>query len=387
VREVVIVEAVRSAIGKRGGAFKDLRPDELLAQVLSSLLDRSEIAAELVEDVIIGCVTQVGEQGWNVARLASLLSVLPPDVPATTVNRMCGSGQQSVHFAAQAIASGDIDIAIAGGVESMTRVQMGSDGKAFSDKLTEKYPLSWQGKSAEMMAAKYSLSRTQLDEYALQSHARAAHAVDKGFFRDEICAVQASHGDGALRSVVQDEGPRRDTSLSALAELKTVFAADGVITAGNSSQISDGAAAILLMSGDKAKELGVSGRARILSRVVVGSDPVLMLDGVIPATQKALRKAGLVLSDIDIFEVNEAFACVVLGWLKETGAVADQVNPNGGAIALGHPLGASGTRIVTSILHELERRSARFALQVMCTAHGMATATVIERIDSNLTRF
>jgi acetyl-CoA acyltransferase len=377
VREVVIVDAVRSGIGKRGGSLKELRPDELLAQVLARLVQKSGVDAGIIEDVVIGCVTQVGEQGWNVGRLATLIAGLPAEVPATTINRMCGSGQQSVHFAAQAIAAGDIDVAIAGGVESMNRVKMMSDGKDFSPKLLERYDLCWQGTSAEMMAKKYKLSRQELDEFALRSHVRAINAAREKFFESEICKLQI---DGADYFAV-DEGPRADTSLEALAGLKPAFADDGIVTAGNSSQISDGAAAMLVMSADMAKELGLRARAKIVSRVVVGSDPVLMLDGVIPATSKALKKAGLSINDIDVFEVNEAFASVVLGWLKETRADAERVNPNGGAIALGHPLGASGTRILTSLLHELERREARYGLQTMCIGHGMATATVIERLS------
>jgi acetyl-CoA acetyltransferase family protein len=282
-----------------------------------------------------------------------------------------------VHFATQAIAAGDIDVAIAGGVESMNRVKMMSDGKDFSPKLLERYDLCWQGTSAEMMAKKYKLSRQELDEFALRSHVRAMNAAREKFFENEICKLQI----GGADFFAVDEGPRADTSMEALAGLKPAFADDGIVTAGNSSQISDGAAAMLVMSADMAKELGLRARARIVSRVVVGSDPILMLDGVIPATSKALKKAGLSIEDIDVFEVNEAFASVVLGWLKETGADEERVNPNGGAIALGHPLGASGTRILTSLLHELERREARYGLQTMCIGHGMATATVIERLS------
>ncbi|MBY0550372.1 MAG: thiolase family protein [Candidatus Obscuribacterales bacterium] len=378
-REVVVVEAVRTPLGKRDGGFKDVRPDELAARCISELLRRSGIEKGLVEDVIVGCVTQVGEQGWNVARLAGLMADLPVEVPATTINRMCGSGQQSVHFAAQAILSGDMDIVIAGGVESMSRVKMGSDGKDFSPMLLERYDLVWQGTSAEMMAEKFSLSRAQLDEFSLRSHHNALRALSEKRYCRETFAVEA--GTNGSRVVVStDEGPRADTSFQKLATLKTVFKEDGVVTAGNSSQISDGAACVLLMSSQKAKELGLRSRAKIVSRVVVGSDPVLMLDGVIPATRKALERAKLRVSDIDVFEVNEAFASVVLSWAKEIGPEMSRVNPNGGAIALGHPLGASGTRILTSMIHELERCDGRFGLQAMCIGHGMATATVLERL-------
>lgn len=380
-REVVVVEAVRTPLGKRDGGFKDIRPDELAAQCISELLRRSGIEKSLVEDVIVGCVTQVGEQGWNVARLAGLMADLPAEVPATTINRMCGSGQQSVHFAAQAILSGDMDVVIAGGVESMSRVKMGSDGKDFSPVLLDRYDLVWQGTSAEMMAEKFALSRSHLDEFSLQSHQNALRALSEKRYSRETFAVE--WGTNGSRVVVSaDEGPRADTSLQKLATLKTVFKEDGVVTAGNSSQISDGAACVLLMSSEKAEQLGLRPRARIVSRVVVGSDPVLMLDGVIPATRKALDRAKLSVADIDVFEVNEAFASVVLSWAKEICPEMSRVNPNGGAIALGHPLGASGTRILTSMIHELERCDGRFGLQAMCIGHGMATATVIERLRS-----
>lgn len=377
--DVVVVEAVRTPLGKRDGSFKDIRPDELAACALRELFNRTPVDRALVEDVIVGCVTQVGEQGWNVARLAGLMADLPPEVPATTINRMCGSGQQSVHFACQAILAGDMDVVVAGGVESMSRVKMGSDGKDFSPQLLERYDLVWQGTSAEMMAEKWNLSRQQLDEYSLESHTRALAAIAQRRFERETIQVEAG-GNGERCVVNQDEGPRADTSLEKLAGLKTVFKEDGVITAGNSSQISDGAACALLMSGSKAKELGLKPRARIVSRVVVGSDPVLMLDGVIPATRKALRRAGLTVADIDVWEINEAFASVVLAWSNEIRPEMTKVNPNGGAIALGHPLGASGTRMLTSMIHELERIDGQYGLQTMCIGHGMATATVVERL-------
>lgn len=378
-KEVVVVEAVRTPLGKRDGGFKDIRPDELAAQTLKELLRRANVEKSMVEDIIVGCVTQVGEQGWNVARLAGLMADLPAQVPATTINRMCGSGQQSVHFACQAILAGDMDVVVAGGVESMSRVKMGSDGKDFSPQLLEKYDLVWQGTSAEMMAEKWQLSRKDLDEFSLESHQKALQAMSEKRFERETFAVEVNTN-GSKTTVSTDEGPRNDTSLEKLSTLKTVFKEDGVVTAGNSSQISDGASCVLLMSGERARELGLKPRARIVSRVVVGSDPVLMLDGVIPATRNALKRANLNVKDIDVFEINEAFASVVLAWAKELQPQMKKVNPNGGAIALGHPLGASGTRILTSMIHELERRDARFGLQTMCIGHGMSTATVIERL-------
>lgn len=378
-REVVIVDALRTPIGRRDGNVAVLRPDELASQVLANLVRKSGIDSGLIEDVILGCVTQVGEQGWNIARLAVLAAGLPVEVPATTINRMCGSGQQSVHFAAQAIAAGDIDVAIGGGVESMSRVKMGSDGKDFNPKLLKRYNLVWQGTSAEMMAKKFELTRRDVDEFALASHKKALTAIQEGRFDREICILEAGEN-GDYRQITRDEGPRPDTSLEALGGLKPAFQEDGVVTAGNSSQISDGAAMVLLMARETADELGLKPRARLLSRVVVGSDPILMLDGVIPATRKALQKAKLSIKDIDVFEINEAFATVVLGWMKELQPAPEKVNPNGGAIALGHPLGASGARLLTSMLHELERTDGRFGLQTMCIGHGMATATVIERL-------
>lgn len=377
--EVVIVEAVRTPLGKRDGSLKDVRPDDLAAAVLKEVTGRAGIDCALVDDVVVGCVTQVEEQGWNIGRLAALIAGFPVEVPATTVNRMCGSGQQSIHFASQAILSGDMDVVIAAGVESMSRVKMGSDGKDFSRRLTDRFNLVWQGTSAEMIARKWNLSRMQLDEYSLESHKRALSAGSLGCFEREIVPVSVDGNGGPV--LRKDETPRSDTSLERLAQLKTAFMEDGVVTAGNSSQISDGASAVLLMSKARATELGLRPRARIVSRVVVGSDPILMLDGVIPATRKALARAGLRTDQIDVFEINEAFASMVLAWAKELEPDMSKVNPNGGAIALGHPLGASGCRLMTTLLHELERRDARFGLQTMCIGHGMATATVIERIN------
>lgn len=377
--DAVIVEAVRTPLARRDGALKDVRPDDLAGLVLAELVRRSGVEPKLIEDVIVGCVTQIEEQGWNVARLATLIAGFPVEVPATTVNRMCGSGQQSVHFASQAILAGDMDCVVAGGVESMSRVKMGSDGKDFSARLRSRFEPVWQGTSAEMMAAKFDLTREALDSFSLESHHRALRALAERRFEREIVPIEVG-SNGARVSFAVDEGPRTDTSMEKLSALKTVFKENGTITAGNSSQISDGASAVLLMSSEQARKLGLKPRARIVSRVVVGSDPILMLDGVIPATRKALSRAGLSVREIDVFEINEAFASVVLAWAKEIGPAMENVNPNGGAIALGHPLGASGSRLLTTMLHELERRNGRFGLQTMCIGHGMATATIIERL-------
>ncbi|MGE7215164.1 thiolase family protein [Priestia koreensis] len=382
-REVVIVEGVRSAVGRRNGVFKDIRPDDLAADVLKGLVERAGIDPALVEDVILGCVTQSGEQAGDIARVSALIAGFPIEVPGTTIDRQCGSSQQAVHFAAQAILSGDMDVVIAGGVESMSRTPMGSNyqGAPLSEKLKEKHRMVHQGVSAELIAEKYGFTREELDQFSLQSHQKALKAQAEGRFEREILPLQVTLEDGTIETVKQDSGPRKETSLEALGTLKTVFKEDGVIHAGNASQISDGAAALLLMSKDRAESLGLKPRFRVHTRVVVGSDPTLMLTGPIPATQKALEKSGLSLDEIDIFEVNEAFAPVVMAWLKETGADPSKLNPNGGAISLGHPLGASGARIMITMMHELERTGGRFGLQTMCEGHGMANATIIERLS------
>lgn len=376
-REAVIVDAVRTPIGKKRGALAGMRADELAAWPLRALLQRTGLPPAAVDDVIMGCVTQIAEQGWNIGRLAALLAGLPPETAGVSLNRMCGSSQQAIHYAAQAVIAGDADVVIAAGVESMSRVPMLSDGKDFSPLLAERYELVWQGESAERVADRWGLGRAELDAYALESHRRALAAAAAGRFAAEIAPV-AVGPDGAEFSV--DEGPRPDTSPAKLAELQPAFRPDGRVSAGNSSQISDGAAAVLITSREMAAEFGLKPRARISARTVVGVDPTLMLHGVIPATRKALQRARLSLADMDVIEVNEAFAPVVLAWQKEL-QVRDleRVNPCGGAIALGHPLGASGARIMATLLHELERRDGQFGLQTMCIGHGMATATVIER--------
>ncbi|MCF6138456.1 thiolase family protein [Pseudalkalibacillus berkeleyi] len=381
-REVVIVEAVRTAIGKRKGVFRNTHPVHLAGRVLDEVTKRANIDKSLIEDIVMGCVTPHSEQGFNIGRLAALDSGFPVEVPSVQINRMCGSGQQALHFAAQEILAGDMDITIAAGVENMTMVPLLSDGneRTIPNSLKEKYSFVHQGVSAELIADHYGLSRKQLDEYAFNSHQRAIKAQDEGKFNQEIVAMSGVDIDGNDINVTTDEGPRRNTSLEALSNLKPVFKPDGVVTAGNASQMSDGAAAILLMSRGKAESLGMKPRARIVQRVVVASDPTMMLDGVIPATRKVLDKAGLSIQDMDLVEINEAFAPVVLAWHKELGYSLDLVNVNGGAIALGHPLGATGAKLMTTLLHELERTNGRYGLLTICIGHGMATAAIIERL-------
>ncbi|OLS36979.1 acetyl-CoA acetyltransferase [Alkalihalophilus pseudofirmus] len=383
-REVVIVEAVRTPLGKRKGALSNLRADELLALPLKELVERTNIDPTEIEDVIAGCVSQVGEQAPDIARLAALIAGYPIEVPGVTIDRQCGSSQQAVHFAAQAIASGDMDVVVAAGVEHMTRVPMFSNvqGSSYSKKLSDKYELLHQGVSCERMVEKWELTKEELDQFSLNSHKKAVSAWEAGHFDREVMPIQYTAGDGSVIDLTKDEGPRADTTLEALQSLKTVFKEEGgTITAGNASQMSDGAAAILLMSREKAEALGLKPRCKITARSVVGSDPTLMLTGPIPATQKVLKKAGLTIEDMDLYEVNEAFAPVPLIWAKEVGADLNKLNPNGGAIALGHPLGASGARVMTTLLHELERTGGRYGLQAICEGFGMANATIIERLD------
>lgn len=381
--EVVIVATARTPIGRRSGRLSGIRAEELAAVPLREVVRRAGIDAGLVEDVIMGCVSQVGEQAMDVGRVAALVAGYPVHVPAVTIDRQCGSSQQAIHFAAQAIMAGDMEVVVAAGVESMSRVPMGSSllNACISPALCSLYEIVPQGVSAELIARQWQLSRDELDSFSLTSHRRAVHAAMEGRFRAEIVPVEIPQADGALLTVAADEGPRPATSMEKLAALQPAFRQDGMVTAGNSSQISDGAAAVLLMSAGKAKELGLKARARLVCRVVVGSDPTLMLTGPIPATEMALAKAGLKIQDIDVFEVNEAFASVPLAWAKELGIDLEKVNPNGGAIALGHPLGASGARLMTTMLHELERTGGRFGLQTMCEGYGMANATIIELLD------
>ncbi|WP_342505392.1 thiolase family protein [Sporosarcina sp. FSL K6-2383] len=380
--EVVIVEGVRTAVGRRKGAFAGYRPDELAAVVLDALVLRAGVAKEDVEDVILGCVTQTGEQASNVARTALLIADFPIEVPGVTIDRQCGSSQQAVHFASQAIASGDMDIVIAGGVENMTRVPMMSnvgDVKP-STKLTDKYEIINQGLSSERMVKKWGLTREALDRYSVDSHLKAIAAIEKGYFEAEIVPVDVELEDGTITRFAVDEGPRPGTTMEVLGDLKTVFDEHGVITAGNASQISDGASAVLLMSRDKADELGLKPKARIVARSVTGSDPTLMLTGPIEATRKVLQKAGLTIEEIDTYEVNEAFAQVPLAWLQDIGADPEKLNPDGGAIALGHPLGATGTKLLVTLMNRLERTGGRYGLLAICEGMGMANATIIERL-------
>ncbi|HTQ53391.1 MAG TPA: thiolase family protein [Bryobacteraceae bacterium] len=376
-REAVIVDAVRTPVGKRDGALKDWHPADLLGHVLSALVRRNRLDPELIDDVIAGCVGQAGEQAFNVARNAVLAAGFPESVPATTVDRQCGSSQQAAHFAAQGVLAGSYEIAIACGVESMTRVPMGSNGagpgKPFGPAVMRRYHNAsfHQGIGAEMIAERWQISRAELDAFGLESHQRAARATNEGRFCNEIVPVG---------EMTRDEGIRTDSSLEKMATLKPAFKSDGVITAANSSQISDGAAALLIMERAAAERLGMRPVARFAAFALAGDDPVIMLTAPIPATRKVLARAGLRIADIHCFEVNEAFACVPLAWQRETGADLARVNVNGGAVALGHPLGASGARLMTTLVHELQRSGGRYGLQTMCEGGGMANATVIERL-------
>jgi len=385
-REAVIVEALRTPIGRRNGKLKGWHPVDLLAQVLSALVKKTELDASLIDDVIVGCVSQVGEQSLNVARNAVLAAGFPESVPGTTVDRQCGSSQQALHFAAQGVISGAYDVAIAAGVESMSRIPMGSNaqgpGVPFGTQMLERYDnkLVHQGISAELIATRWELERDDLDALSLASHRRAAYATEAGYFTSQIVPIQVKNEDGTTSTFERDEGIRPDTNLEKLASLKPSFKPDGVITAGNSSQISDGAAALLIMERSSAERLGYKPLARFVSFAVAGDDPIFMLTAPIPATQKILAKSGLTLDQIDLIEINEAFASVVLAWQHETRADMQKVNVNGGAIAVGHPLGASGARLATVLVHELVRRGGRYGLQTMCEGGGMANATLIERL-------
>lgn len=388
----VIVDAVRTPIGRRNGMFKNMHPVDLASIPLQAVIKRNNVDPDMVEDVIMGNVSQTGEQSYNVGRNAALAAGFPESVPGVTIDRQCGSSQQSVHFAAQAIMAGVQDVVIAAGVENMTRVPMGvtaqqGPGLPFGAKMLERYAngLVPQGLSAEMIVDKWGISREELDELSLESHLRAAQATEEGRFEGQIVPVEVTRDDGRVDTVTSDEGIRWDTSMEKLASLQPAFEADGKVTAGNSSQISDGAVAILMMSEDKAESLGLKPKARVHTMATVGVDPVIMLTGPIPATEKALERGGLSIDQIDLFEVNEAFASVTVAWRLEHGgtdpmALWDRTNVNGGAIALGHPLGASGGRLMTSLVWELERTGGRYGLQTMCQGGGMANATIIERI-------
>jgi len=375
--EAFIISAVRAPVGlgKPTGALVSISPVDLTALLMQEAARRAGIQPHQVEDMIWGCVTPIGDQGGNLARLASLRAGFPPQVPAVTLNRMCGSSQQAVHFAAQAILVGDMDLIIAGGTEMMSHQPLGAD-----------YPKEWpkgmpyklvhQGISAELMAEKYHLSREELDDYAYQSHMRAMHAIQNGHFDGQILPITLADG----RVVKIDEGVRMPPNREKMAALPPVFKPGGVITAGNSSQISDGCAALVIASAKAVGALNLNPMARIVSRFVIGSDPVLMLEAPIPATRQVLKRAGLNLDQMDVIEINEAFASVILAWAQEYHPDFEKVNPNGGAIALGHPLGATGGILMTKLVHELQRIKGTYGLQLMCIGHGMATATVIERV-------
>jgi acetyl-CoA acyltransferase len=387
----VIVDAVRTPVARRNGKFKDIHPVDLASIPLKALIDRNNLDPSLVEDVIMGCVSQTGEQSLNIGRNAALAAGFPEEVVGTTIDRQCGSSQQSAHFAAQGVIAGAYDVVIAAGIESMTRIPMGvtaqqGPGMPFGPLMLERYShgLIPQGLSAEMINEKWGLDRATLDQIGFESHQRAARATEEGRFESQIVPVTVK-GEAGSEVVTRDEGIRWDTSLEKLASLQPAFKVDGSVTAGNSSQISDGAAAVLVMSEEKAKALGLKPKARFVSFALAGVDPVIMLTGPIPATSKVLDRAGLSIDEIGLIEVNEAFASVVAAWRIEHGgshpdALWARTNVNGGAIALGHPLGASGTRLMTTLVHEMERTGTRYGLQTMCEGGGMANATIIELV-------
>ncbi|MBF4478632.1 thiolase family protein [Rhodococcus rhodochrous] len=380
----VIVEAVRTPVGKRNGGLSGIHPVDLSAVVLNALVERAGIDPGVVEDVIWGCVQQVGEQSQDIARTALLAAGWPETVPGVTIDRQCGSSQQALNFAVASVEAGHYDVVVAGGVESMSRVPMGSSvqvaGKPFSQAFLDRYDgtVPNQGVGAEMIAEKWGMSRTEVDEFSARSHELAAAAQDAGLFDAQIVPVTTP--DGTVIS--KDEGIRRGTSVETLAKLKPVFKEDGVIHAGNASQISDGASALLIMSEEAAAKYGLTPIAKIHTASVIGADPVIMLTAPIPATAKALEKSGLSVDDIGVFEVNEAFAPVPLAWLKEIGADPERLNPNGGAIALGHPLGGSGGRILTDMVYHMRRNKIRYGLQTMCEGGGQANATILELVES-----
>ena len=393
----VIVDAVRTPGGKRNGKLSGWHPADLAAETLNALVERNDLDPALVDDVIMGCVMQVGAQSLNVGRNAVLAAGWPDTVPSTSIDRQCGSSQQSAHFGAQGVIAGAYDIVVAAGVEVMSMVPMGASamvanvGFPFGPEMTARYDkvggIVPQGISAELIAEKWGLTREDLDTYSAESQRRAAQARDEGRFDNEIIPVQAKPIDKETGKLIEtdevvsaDEGIREGTTVETLANLKPAFKEDGVVTAGNSSQITDGAAAVLIMSEEKAKELGLTPRARFHTFALAGVDPITMLTGPIPATHKALERSGLTMDDIDLTEINEAFASVVLAWEKELHPDMSKVNVNGGAIALGHPLGCSGAKLMATLLNELERTGGRYGLQTMCEGGGMANATIIERI-------
>lgn len=379
--EAYIVEAVRTAIGRGrpDGALAPVHPVKLLAITLEEVCKRAGVDKAQVEDIIAGCVSPTGEQGANIARLGLLMAGFPVEVPGVQINRMCGSSQQAVHFGAQAILAGDMDLMIASGIEMMGRQPMGSDWGVLTEDFLAHFPyeLRSMGACAESIAEEWDISRAEMDEYSAQSHAKAWNAIQQGWFKGQIVPVNAGG-----KVVDTDEGVRESIDMAKMATLKTPFKENGRVTAAVASQISDGAAAVMVASGKKADELGLKKRVKVLARSVVGSDPRLTLTGPIPATKAVLAKAGLRIEDMDMIEINEAFASVVLSWAKELKPDMAKVNPNGGAIAHGHPLGATGAILTTKIVHELERTGAKYALQTMCIGHGMATATIYERVGA-----
>mmetsp|Transcript_46150 Transcript_46150/g.73967 ORF Transcript_46150/g.73967 Transcript_46150/m.73967 type:complete len:403 (+) Transcript_46150:71-1279(+) len=390
-RDVYIVECVRSPLGrgKKGGSLSTVRPVDLLAAQLAEVVKRANLDAKYVEDVVCGCVTPLNEQGGNIARLGLLKAGYPVSVPGVQLNRMCGSGQQAIHFIAQEIASGDTDIGVACGVEMMSVEKMGKDlpVPAFMKLLGDfPYKLVPQGQSAEKIAETYGISRDECDELAFESHRRCGLARDKGLFDHQIVPhmVLKDKKSKQYQEVYQDEGIRYPPSMDSIKSLKSVFRKKGVVSAGNASQITDGASAVLLASADAVKKFGLRVRARVISRAVVGSDPIMMLDGVIPATQKVLNQVGMKVDDIDLFEINEAFAVVPIAWRKTLGIDWNKVNICGGACAHGHPLGATGCVLMTKLVNDLEREDKKYGLQTMCIGWGMATATVIERTNKVL---
>jgi acetyl-CoA acyltransferase len=392
--DAVIVDAVRTPVGRRGGRLSGWHPVDLAAQPLLALVERNDLDPALIEDVVMGCTMTVGEQAMNVARNAALAAGFPDSVPGTTVDRQCGSAQQAVHFAAQAVMSGAMDVAIGAGVESMSRVPIGATtepgpGEAYGPMYRQRYELVHQGECAEEIARRWQVSRADMDVLALESHRRAAIAADEGRFANEVVPLETRYADWVepkegqvlARGILDaDEGVRRDTTLEKLAALRPAFREDGLVTAGTSSQISDGAAAVLVMSEQRAAELGLRPRARFHAFAVAANDPQIMLTAPIPATRRILEKAKLTLDQIDVVEINEAFASVVLAWEREVHPDMHRVNPNGGAIAIGHPTGCSGARLMATLLNELERTGGRYGLQVMCEGGGQANATILERL-------
>ncbi|MBI3724206.1 thiolase family protein [bacterium] len=380
--DAFVLDAVRTPMGKNGGQLSSVRGDQLLAECLRALEKRTKLDARQVEDVVGGCVTQTGEQGVNVIRQAVLAAGWPHEVPGVSLNRLCGSGQQAVWFAALEVMSGQADLAVGCGMESMSRTPMGSDVGSFNPTVTERHEIISQGLSAELVAERYGITRAEIDEFSFESHRKAVHAMKEGRFKNEIVPVPILDAEGNVtRTATDDEGPRPDANLEKMRTLKPVFKPDGVITAGSSSQITDGAAAVLIGTREKAKQLGLRPRARFVAHAQVGVDPTIMLTGPIPATRKVLEKAKLQLSDIDLVEINEAFSSVVLAWKKELSVDARKINVNGGAVALGHPLGCTGARLVTSLVNELERQKLRYGLVTMCIGFGQGTATIIERVS------